>query len=43
MAKAPSTDESVPEALPTHAAGITPAAAFSATPAARPDRGEGAE
>ncbi len=43
MAKPPSTHETVPEAAPTRSGGITPAAAFSATPAARPDRGEGAE
>ncbi len=41
MAKAPSTHETVPEAAPTHAAGITPAAALTAAGAARADRGEG--
>jgi len=42
MAKAPSTQETVPEGAPTHAAGITPAAALTAAGAARADRGEGA-
>jgi cytochrome d ubiquinol oxidase subunit I len=43
MAKPPSTHETVPEAAPTRAAGITPAAAFKAVTAARADRGKGAE
>jgi cytochrome d ubiquinol oxidase subunit I len=44
MAKPPSSQETVPEAAPTHAAGITPAAALSAaTTAAHSDRGEGDE
>jgi len=42
MLKPPSTHETVPEAAPTRSGGITPAAAFSATAAARPGRGEGA-
>ncbi len=42
MLKPPSTHETVPEAAPTRSGGITPAAAFGATAAARPDRGEGA-
>jgi cytochrome d ubiquinol oxidase subunit I len=43
MAKPPSTHETVPEAAPTRAAGITPAAAFKGVTAARADRGKGAE
>jgi cytochrome d ubiquinol oxidase subunit I len=43
MAKAPSPRETVPEAAPTHAAGITPAAALRAGTAAHAERGEGAE
>jgi hypothetical protein len=43
MAKAPSPRETVPEAVPTHAAGITPAAALRAGTAAHAERGEGAE
>jgi cytochrome bd ubiquinol oxidase subunit I len=39
MAKPPSTHETVPEAAPSHAAGITPAAALNVT--ATPDAGRG--
>jgi cytochrome d ubiquinol oxidase subunit I len=42
MAKPPSTHETVPEAVPTHSAGITPAAALHKGTAAHADRGEGA-
>jgi cytochrome d ubiquinol oxidase subunit I len=43
MAKPPSTHETVPEAAPTRAAGITPAAAFKVVTAARGDRGDRGE
>jgi cytochrome bd ubiquinol oxidase subunit I len=39
MAKPPTTNETVPEAAPSHAAGITPAAALNVT--ATPDAGRG--
>jgi cytochrome d ubiquinol oxidase subunit I len=42
MAKPPSTQETVPEAAPTHAAGITPAAALNVPPGVHAERGEGA-
>jgi cytochrome bd ubiquinol oxidase subunit I len=42
MATPPSTRETVPEAAPTHAAGITPATALSVTAAPDAGRGQGA-